>query len=142
TWWDACAGEGGKTLHLADQMENRGMIWATDRAQWRLDKLKRRAARAKVYNYRSKHWVNPSHLPLRARVDGLLVDAPCSGLGTWGRNPHMRWTVSGKDVAELAAVQANLLSVVAGSVKPGGRLIYSVCTLSHAETEKVADGFD
>ena len=142
TWWDACAGEGGKTLHLADQMENRGMIWATDRAEWRLEKLKRRAARARIFNYRVKHWANPAHLPIKSRVDGLLLDAPCSGIGTWGRNPHMRWTVTAQDVAELAEVQLDLLGRTAALVKPGGRVIYSVCTLSEAETVGVTRRFE
>ena len=70
-----------------------------------------------------------------------LVDAPCSGVGTWQRNPDARWTTSVEDVRELAAVQAALLARAAQSVKPGGRLVYSVCTLTRSETSAVADGF-
>ena len=142
TWWDACAGEGGKTLHLADMMGNRGLIWATDRAAWRLEKLKRRAARAKVFNYRTKHWPSLERLPVKARMDGLLVDAPCSGIGTWGRNPHARWTLTPQDLQELSDLQKTLLDKVAESVKPGGRLVYSVCTLAPAETVEVARHFE
>ncbi len=105
TWWDACAGEGGKTLHLSDLMENRGLIWASDRAAWRLAKLKRRAARAGVFNYRAVTWDGGPRLPTKTKFDGVLVDAPCSGIGTWHRNPHARWTTTAEDVKELSEVQ-------------------------------------
>jgi 16S rRNA (cytosine967-C5)-methyltransferase len=142
TWWDACAGEGGKTLHLCDLMQNKGLVWASDPAEWRLGVLKRRAARAKLFNYRLKAWRNTEKLPLKAKVDGVLIDAPCSGIGTWGRNPHARWTTQPKDVFELARIQSKLLENAASAVKPGGRLIYSVCTLAEAETAEVADLFE
>lgn len=141
TWWDACAGEGGKTMHLSDLMENKGLIWTSDRADWRLKHLKRRAARAKVFNYRTAIWDGGAKLPTKTKFDGVLVDAPCSGVGTWQRNPHARWTTEVKDVAELAEVQQRLLSNVVGSVKPGGRLIYSVCTLTRRETVEVVERF-
>jgi 16S rRNA (cytosine967-C5)-methyltransferase len=141
TWWDACAGEGGKTLHLSALMENRGLIWASDRAEWRLKNLKRRAARAQVFNFRAASWDGGSKLPTKTKFDGVLVDAPCSGVGTWQRNPHARWTTTLPDVRELAAVQKRLLANVAGSVKPGGKLIYAVCTLTRAETTEVAADF-
>ena len=141
TWWDACAGEGGKTMHLADLMQNKGLLWATDRSVRRLAKLKARAARAKVFNYRTAEWDGGAKLPTKTKFDGILVDAPCSGVGTWQRNPHARWTTTPDDVRELAAVQANLLNHVAGSLKPGGRLIYSVCTLTRSETTAVANAF-
>ena len=142
TWWDACAGEGGKMLHLSDLMQNKGLIWASDRADWRLKRLKLRAARAKAFNYRSVLWEGGSKPPTRTKFDGVLVDAPCSGLGTWHRNPHARWTTELQDVQELAAVQKQLLKNVAGSLKPDGRLIYAVCTLTRAETTDVAAFFD
>jgi len=141
TWWDACAGEGGKTMHLADLMQNKGLLWASDRSVRRLAKLKERAARAKVFNYRAAEWDGTAKLPTKTKFDGILVDAPCSGVGTWQRNPHARWTTTVKDVTELAAVQTRLLASVASALKPGGRLIYSVCTLTRAETTAVADAF-
>lgn len=141
TWWDTCAGEGGKTLHLSDLMHNKGLIWSTDRADWRLKKLKLRASRAKCFNYRTALWDGGAKLPTKTKFDGILIDAPCSGIGTWQRNPHARWTTTQKDVSELAAIQKQLLEHAAGSVKPGGKLIYSVCTLAHAETDEVADHF-
>ena len=141
TWWDACAGEGGKLLHLSAQMQGKGMIWASDRAEWRLKKLKLRTARAQCFNYRAALWDGGPKLPTKTRFDGVLLDAPCSGLGTWQRNPHARWTMTPEDVRELATVQAQLLNHVAGSLKPGGKLVYSVCTLTRAETEEVVAAF-
>jgi 16S rRNA (cytosine967-C5)-methyltransferase len=141
TWWDACAGEGGKTLHLADLMMNKGLIWSTDRNTRRLDTLKRRAARAKLFNYRTAPWDGTAKLPTKAKFDGILLDAPCSGVGTWQRNPHARWTTTSDDVRELATVQRALLEHIAGSLKPNGRLIYAVCTLTRTETTAVADAF-
>jgi 16S rRNA (cytosine967-C5)-methyltransferase len=131
TWWDACAGEGGKTLHLADLMMNKGLVWATDRHEKRIETLKRRAA----------FWDGSARLPTKAKFDGILLDAPCSGVGTWQRNPHARWTTTPTDVAELAATQLAMLNHIAGSLKPGGRLVYSVCTLTRSETTAVAAAF-
>lgn len=141
TWWDVCAGEGGKSLHLADLMKNKGTLWCSDRSKRRLDNLKRRFNRAKLYNYRVAPWESPDHLPTRTKFDGILVDAPCSGVGTWARNPDARWTTTMQDVEELAVVQLKLLNQVAGSLKPGGRLIYAVCTLTRSETTAVAEVF-
>ncbi|HZI33772.1 MAG TPA: RsmB/NOP family class I SAM-dependent RNA methyltransferase [Candidatus Binatia bacterium] len=142
TWWDTCAGEGGKMLHLSELMQNKGLIWASDRAAWRLQKLKRRAGRAKVFNYRSAAWDGGAKLPTKTKFDGVLVDAPCSGVGTWQRNPQARWTTTPNDVRELAEIQRKLLANVAPSLKPGGKLIFSVCTLTHAETVEVVEYFN
>jgi 16S rRNA (cytosine967-C5)-methyltransferase len=140
TWWDACAGEGGKLLHLSELMENKGLIWASDRAAWRLEKLKRRTARARVFNYRAVPWDGSAKLPTRTKFDGILVDAPCSGVGTWGRNPHARWTTTPDDVRDLARVQRELLEHVLPALKPGGKLVYAVCTMTRPETVEVAEG--
>ena len=141
-WWDACAGEGGKLLHLSDLMQNQGLIWASDRADWRLQKLKRRAARAKVFNYRAALWNGGEKLPTKTKFNGVLLDAPCSGIGTWHRNPHARWTTTPNDVQELSEIQQRLLSHAAAAVKPGGKIIYAVCTLSRAETTEAAAAFE
>ncbi len=141
TWWDACAGEGGKLLHLSNLMGNKGLIWATDRAEWRLRRLKRRAARAKVFNYRTAVWDGGAKLPTKTRFDGILVDAPCSGVGTWQRNPHARWTLTPEDIHELAELQVRLLVHAAAAVKPGGRLVYSVCSPARSETVGVVEAF-
>jgi 16S rRNA (cytosine967-C5)-methyltransferase len=142
TWWDACAGEGGKTLHLSALMQNKGLIWASDRAEWRLKNLKRRAARAQVFNFRSATWDGGAKLPTKTKFDGILMDAPCSGVGTWQRNPHARWTTALSDVKELAALQLQLLTHAAPALKPGGKLIYAVCTLTRSETTGVVAEFN
>ena len=142
TWWDACAGEGGKTLHLSDLMGNKGLIWASDRASWRLTMLKRRAARAKVFNYRAVPWDGGERPPTKTQFDGVLVDAPCSGIGTWQKNPHARWTSGAQDVQELSEAQTRLLCNAAVGVKPGGRLIYAACTLARPETIGVVAAFE
>jgi len=141
TWWDACAGEGGKTLHLADLMDNKGLLWATDRNTGRLAALRKRAARAQVFNYRAVTWNGGPFLPTKTRFDGILIDAPCSGVGTWQRNPHARWTTTPDDVRELAEIQLQLLNYAAPALKPGGRLVYAVCTLTRSETTAIADAF-
>ena len=128
-------------MHLSDLMQNKGLLWASDRSARRLTKLKERAARAKVFNFRVGAWEGGPQLPTKTKFDGVLVDAPCSGLGTWQRNPHARWTTTPKDISELAVVQTQLLNHIAPSLKPGGRLVYAVCTLSRAETTAVADAF-
>jgi 16S rRNA (cytosine967-C5)-methyltransferase len=122
-------------------MDNRGLIWASDRALWRLQKLKRRAARAKVFNYRVASWDGGPKLPTKTKFDGVLIDAPCSGVGTWHRNPHARWTTTPEDVQELAQLQLQLLMNAAAAVKPGGKLVYAVCTLLRAETTEVVARF-
>lgn len=141
TWWDTCAGEGGKTLHLSELMENKGLIWATDRNAGRLATLRKRAGRAQVFNYRTVTWNGGPFLPTKTKFDGILIDAPCSGVGTWQRNPHARWTTTLDDVSELAEIQLQLLTHAAPALKPGGRLVYAVCTLTQSETAKVADAF-
>ena len=142
TWWDACAGEGGKMLHLSGLMENRGLIWASDRVAWRLAQLKRRAARAGVFNYRAVAWDGGPRLPTKTKFDGVLVDAPCSGIGTWHRNPHARWTTTAEDVKELSEVQQRILLHAAAAVKPGGKLVYAACTLADLETMGVVQAFE
>ncbi len=141
TWWDACAGEGGKTLHLGDLMGGKGLIWASDRSNRRLETLKRRASRAKLFNYRTALWDGTAKLPTKTKFDGVLLDAPCSGVGTWQRNPHARWTAKPDDVRELTEVQAQMLNAAATALKPCGRLVYAVCTLTRGETTAIADAF-
>ena len=145
TWWDACAGEGGKMLHLADLMKSKGLVWATDRMEWRLKNLRRRAARAQCFNYRTALWEGGAAMPPEfegVQFDGILVDAPCSGVGTWQRNPHARWTTTPDDVRELAAKQTGMLVNASSCLKPGGKLFYVVCTLTRAETLGVVEAFN
>jgi 16S rRNA (cytosine967-C5)-methyltransferase len=141
SWWDVCAGEGGKSLHLADLLANKGVVWATDRSARRLQVVKRRAARAKLFNIRVALDETSAARPPMRPFDGILLDAPCSGVGTWQRNPHARWTTTPGDVRELSAIQQRLLANAAKALKPGGRLIYSVCTLTRSETTAVVEAF-
>ncbi len=141
-WWDCCAGEGGKLLHLSDLMGNRGLIWASDTTEWRLEILRRRAARAGIFNYRAVLWKDEAKPPTKTKFDGVLVDAPCSGIGTWQRNPQRRWTTAAETIGRLAELQSKLLGVASGSVKPSGKLVYSVCTLSRRETTGVVAKFE
>ncbi|HUR46411.1 MAG TPA: hypothetical protein VMZ27_11095, partial [Candidatus Saccharimonadales bacterium] len=94
------------------------------------------------FNYRSALWDGGAKLPTRTMFNGVLVDAPCSGVGTWQRNPHARWTTTAKDVQELGELQKKLLGHAAKGVKAGGKLVYSVCTLTRGETEEVAQDFE
>ncbi len=141
TWWDACCGEGGKTLHLSDLMDNKGVIWATDRHTGRLATLRKRAARAQAFNYRAITWNGGPFLPTKTKFDGILVDAPCSGVGTWQRNPHARWSLTETDVKELAEIQLQLLENTHKALKPGGRLVFAVCTITRQETTDIVRAF-
>ncbi|MCX6997674.1 MAG: RsmB/NOP family class I SAM-dependent RNA methyltransferase, partial [Kiritimatiellaeota bacterium] len=137
-WWDACAGAGGKTLHLAALMHNRGALLATDTRAAALQELRRRAAAAGVTIIRT-----PPIESVRAceNFDGVLVDAPCSGLGTWNRNPDMRWRTEAAVVEACAATQQQLLAQVAPRVQPGGVLVYAVCTVTRVETTDLVGAF-
>lgn len=137
SWWDVCAGSGGKSLHLADRMENQGSILATDIRQSALEELQRRAKRAGATNIKTLRAGSTA----REEFDGVLVDAPCSGIGTWSRNPDARWRTSADDVLNRAGVQAEILRGAAGNVRPGGRLVYSVCTITGPETMGVINAF-
>ena len=143
SWWDACAGSGGKSLHLADLMNRHGRILATDIRESALAQLHLRAKRARVNILRTTRLPSsPEEWPqFQEEFDGILVDAPCSGIGTWSRNPDARWRTSLDEVRDRALLQADLLRKVAGRVRTGGRLVYSVCTVTTLETADVVDAF-
>lgn len=137
-WWDACAGAGGKSLHLAALMQGRGEVWATDLRARALAELDKRARKWRLKNIR----VKPQSAYFADKLfDGVLVDAPCSGIGTWRRNPDARWRMAKNDIQRSADVQTGLLNRCAKQVLPGGVLIYSVCTLTAAETAVVLENF-
>ncbi|MEW5849298.1 MAG: RsmB/NOP family class I SAM-dependent RNA methyltransferase [Myxococcota bacterium] len=141
---DACAGAGGKTLGLAALLGNKGRIVALDPSGRRIGELKRRAARAQVFNvqahkYRAGEEVPPVVRELEGRAERVLVDAPCSGLGALRRNPEARWRVQPDDVERLRAQQLEIATQAARWVKPGGRLIYATCTFLRAECEDVVE---
>ena len=135
-WWDACAGAGGKALHLAALMHNRGTILATDVRAAALGELRRRAAAAGATIIRTRR-----SEPTRENFDGVLVDAPCSGLGTWNRNPDMRWRTTAAAIAACATTQRQLLAQAAARVQPAGVLVYAVCTVTRAETTDMVHDF-
>ncbi|HVJ31891.1 MAG TPA: RsmB/NOP family class I SAM-dependent RNA methyltransferase [Terriglobia bacterium] len=133
---DFCAGAGGKTLALAAQMQNKGKLVACDVLQGRVDRAATRLNRAGVYNV-ERLGLSSERDPWVKRhaggFDRVLVDAPCSGTGTWRRNPDARWRLKPGDIEELAALQRRILESASRLVKPGGRLIYATCSLLPAE---------
>jgi 16S rRNA (cytosine967-C5)-methyltransferase len=141
---DFCAGAGGKTLALGAAMRNTGRLYAFDTSGHRLDALKPRMARSGLSN------IHPAQIAherderikrLAGKIDRVLVDAPCSGLGTLRRNPDLKWRQSPKALEELAAQQTLILASAARLLKPGGRLVYATCSLLPIENEAVADAF-
>ncbi len=141
---DFCAGAGGKTLALGASMRNTGRLYAFDVSGHRLDALKPRLARSGLSN------VHPAQIAherddrikrLAGKIDRVLVDAPCSGLGTLRRNPDLKWRQSPQRVAELQAQQGAILASASRLLKPGGRLVYATCSLLEAENEQVALAF-
>ncbi|HVW22669.1 MAG TPA: RsmB/NOP family class I SAM-dependent RNA methyltransferase [Opitutaceae bacterium] len=134
-WLDACAGAGGKSLQLADLLGPEGRVDAHDIRPQALAELERRAARA-GWAGRIARRPDPGEA-----YDGVLVDAPCSGSGTWRRSPHLKWTTRPAQLAGWARRQAELLVRFAPRVRPGGRLIYATCSLARTEDEAVAEAF-
>ena len=142
---DFCAGAGGKTLALGAAMRNTGRLYAFDISGHRLDALKPRLARSGLSN------VHPAQIAherddrikrLAGKIDRVLVDAPCTGLGTLRRNPDLKWRQSPKAVAEAQARQGAILASASRLLKPGGRLVYATCSLLAAENEAVAAAFE
>ena len=141
---DFCAGAGGKTLSIGAGMRNTGRLYAFDTSAHRLAALKPRLARSGLSNV---HPVAIAHerddriKRLAGKIDRVLVDAPCSGLGTLRRNPDLKWRLSTKRVDELAAMQTAILQSAARLLKPGGRLVYATCSLLVEENEAIAAQF-
>ena len=141
---DFCAGAGGKTLALGASMRNTGRLYAFDTSGHRLAALKPRLARSglsNVYPIQIAHERDDRIKRLAGKIDRVLVDAPCSGLGTLRRNPDMKWRQSPESVAELQVKQAAILESAARLLKPGGRLVYATCSLLDSENEGIADAF-
>lgn len=141
---DFCAGAGGKTLALAAMMGNKGRLIACDVSEGRIDRAAERLRRADVHNVRKQvlkgeddPWVKRH----AASFDRVLVDAPCTGTGTWRRNPDAKWRLTPERLEELQAVQARVLASAARLVKPGGRLVYATCSLLPEENEERVHAF-
>lgn len=135
---DMCAGAGGKTLAIAAQMENRGRLTALDIHENKVERARERLRRAGIQNTRCRVVEGTRDRWFKRHTDEfdrVLVDAPCSGTGTWRRNPDARWGRGGTDLEELTDLQDRLLHRAASIVKPGGRLIYGTCSLLNLENE-------
>lgn len=141
---DFCAGAGGKTLALGALMRSSGRLYALDVAAGRLAKLKPRLARSGLSNVHPVRIESENDIKVKrmaGKADRVLVDAPCSGLGTVRRNPDLKWRHEPSDIAELAVKQNAILVAAARLVKPGGRLVYATCSLLREENRAVVDAF-
>ncbi len=141
---DFCAGAGGKTLAIGACMRNTGRLYAFDTSAHRLDALKPRLARSGLSNVHPAaiaHERDDRVKRLAGKIDRVLVDAPCSGLGTLRRNPDLKWRQSPKSVEELVAKQTAILQSAARLLKPGGRLVYATCSVLPQENEAIALAF-
>ncbi|MDF1483603.1 RsmB/NOP family class I SAM-dependent RNA methyltransferase [Ramlibacter sp. H39-3-26] len=141
---DFCAGAGGKTLAIGATMRSTGRLYAFDTSAHRLDALKPRLARSGLSNVHPAaiaHERDERVKRLAGKIDRVLVDAPCSGLGTLRRNPDLKWRQSPEAVAELAAKQTAILESAARLLKPGGRLVYATCSILPQENEDIAAAF-
>ncbi len=141
---DFCAGAGGKTLALGAAMRNTGRLYAFDVSDKRLAKLKPRLARSGLSNVHPvviAHENDAKVKRLAGKIDRVLVDAPCSGLGTLRRNPDIKWRQQPADIVELNAKQQSILAGAARLLKPGGRLVYATCSLLAEENEAIVAQF-
>ncbi len=141
---DFCAGAGGKSLMLGAMMRSQGRLYAFDVSPGRLARLKPRLARSGLSNLHP-HQIASEHDPkvkrLAGKIDRVLVDAPCTGLGTLRRNPDLKWRQSAATVVEMQAKQAGILRAAATLVKPGGRLVYATCSVLTEENEAIVRSF-
>lgn len=141
---DFCAGAGGKTLAIAATMENKGRILAWDTSEKRLGQINQRLKRAGVHNVQA-HVLESEHDAFikrhKATADRVLIDVPCSGSGTWRRNPDLKWRFTAKDLEEVCVVQQAILQSAARLVKPSGRLVYATCSIFKDENERQIEKF-
>jgi 16S rRNA (cytosine967-C5)-methyltransferase len=139
---DACAGAGGKTLHLAAMMENKGQIIAMDIHGWKLAELKRRAKRAGAHNIETREITDTKVIKrLHEKADRLLIDAPCSGLGVLKRNPDSKWKIDQDFIDRIKKEQAQILQDYAKINKKGGKLVYATCSILPSENNEQVDHF-
>lgn len=139
---DTCAGAGGKTLHLAALMQNKGQIIAMDIYQNKLNELKRRAKRAGAHNIEMR--IIDSTKPIKKlydKADRVLIDAPCSGLGVLRRNPDAKWKLQASFLEKIKKTQAEILNSYSKMVKPGGYLVYATCSILPSENQQQVEQF-
>lgn len=138
---DACAGAGGKTLHLAALMKNKGQIIAMDLYEWKLKELKKRAKRNNVQNVQTKVIEAKTIKRMEASCDRLLIDAPCSGLGVLKRNPDTKWKLKPEFLDNIKKEQEKILNDYSRMVKKGGMLVYATCSILPSENKEQVDKF-
>jgi 16S rRNA (cytosine967-C5)-methyltransferase len=141
---DFCAGAGGKSLLLGALMNSKGRLYAFDISEKRLSNLKPRFKRSGLSNLHAQRIANENDIKVKrlaGKIDRVLVDAPCSGLGTLRRNPDLKWRQSPQSIEELKAKQAAILSAAASLLKPGGRLVYATCSFLPEENQQVVHDF-
>lgn len=139
---DACAGAGGKSLHIASLMENKGQIIAMDIYESKLKKLKIRAKRNGVHNIETRVIESTkAYKKLLQKADRVLIDAPCSGLGVLKRNPDAKWKLEPEFIENIKQVQQEVLQNYSKMVKPGGKLVYATCSVLPSENRQQVDFF-
>jgi 16S rRNA (cytosine967-C5)-methyltransferase len=139
---DACAGAGGKSLHLAALMENKGQLTALDIYPHKLHELKRRARRAGAHNITTRHIKSTKVIKkLHGRADRVLIDAPCTGLGVLRRNPDAKWKIDAEFLERVKQTQKHIIHTYATMVKPGGKLVYATCSILKEENQNQVEGF-
>lgn len=139
---DACAGAGGKSLHLAALMENKGTLISLDIHDWKLTELKKRARRNGVSNLETRAITSTKVIKrLDGRADRLLLDVPCSGLGVLRRNPDAKWKLSEDFIDRVIVEQAEILSSYSRMVKPGGKMVYATCSILPRENDQQVEAF-
>ena len=139
---DACAGAGGKALHLASLMENKGQIIAMDIYDNKLKELKRRAKRNGAHNIEPRHIDSTKVIKkLYDKADRVLIDAPCSGLGILRRNPDAKWKLQPEFLENIKKTQQEILQQYSRMVKPGGQMVYATCSILPSENKKQVDTF-
>jgi 16S rRNA (cytosine967-C5)-methyltransferase len=139
---DACAGAGGKSLHLATLMQNKGRIISMDTEGWKLEELRRRARRNGVNIIETREITSTKIIKrLHDSADRLLLDVPCSGLGVLRRNPDAKWRLSPNFMSEIKNIQANILANYAKMLKKGGLMVYATCSIMPSENEQQVENF-
>jgi 16S rRNA (cytosine967-C5)-methyltransferase len=139
--FDVCAGAGGKTLHIASLMQNKGQIIALDLYEWKLKELKRRAKRAGAHNIETRPIIAKTLKRLKDSADSLLIDAPCSGLGVLKRNPDAKWKLDAAFIERITKEQEEILQNNSKILRKGGKMVYATCSILPEENEQQVEKF-
>ena len=143
TWWDICAGAGGKSLHLADRVGSKGRVLATDPRREAVEEARRRLKRSRHNNVDLRTGsAETATLPAGVVLNGVLVDAPCSGSGVWARQPDGPWRMSRRQVRKQSETQLELLKAASAHVPTGAHLVYAVCSVFPMEGIEVVTAFE